>query len=105
MLLNQNKEFLIVGHGDVSTIFEKTYRLCRTLTEEPDLLNRVISSLENAVLDEIVGRQRKKPLNPAELSESFVGAIAELLIEAFSMSRTFAGSLVERHYAGFHAPA
>ena len=65
--------------------------LCRTLTEEPDLLNRVISSLESAVLDEIVGRQRNKPLNPAELSESFVGAIAELLIEAFSMSRTFAG--------------
>ena len=25
--------------------------LCRTLTEEPDLLNRVISSLESAVLD------------------------------------------------------
>ena len=52
--------------------------LCRTLTEEPDLLNRVISSLESAVLDEIVGRQeRNKPLNPAELSESIVGAIAE----------------------------
>jgi hypothetical protein len=31
--------------------------LCRMLTDEPDLLNRVISSLESAVLDEIVGRQ------------------------------------------------
>ena len=36
--------------------------LCRTLTGEPDLLNRVISSLESAVLDEIVGRQEK--MNP-----------------------------------------
>jgi hypothetical protein len=31
--------------------------LCHTLTDEPDLLNRVISSLESAVLDEIVRRQ------------------------------------------------
>ena len=80
--------------------------LCRTLTDEPDLLNRVISSLESAVLDEIVGRQEKnEPLNPADLSESIVGAITEMLSEAFPMSRAFAASLVERHYSGLHAPA
>ena len=33
--------------------------LCRTLTEEPDRLNRVLSGLESAVLDEFVGRQKK----------------------------------------------
>ena len=32
-------------------------------------------------------------------------AISEMLREAFSMSRAFAGSLVERHYTGLHAPA
>ena len=80
--------------------------LCRTLTDEPDLLNRVISSLESAVLDEIVGRQDKnEPLNPADLSESIVAAITEMLSEAFSISRAFAASLVERHYSGLHAPA
>ena len=80
--------------------------LCRTLTDEPDLLNRVISSLESAVLDEIVGRQEKnEPLNPADLSESIVGAITEMLSEAFSMSLVFAASLVERHDSGLHAPA
>src|SRR6267142_697771 len=80
--------------------------LCRTLTDEPDLLNRVISHLESAVLDEIVGRQDKnEPLNPADLSESIVGAITEMLSEAFSMSWAFAASLVERHYSGLHAPA
>ena len=80
--------------------------LCRTLTDEPDLLNRVISSLESAVLDEIVGRQEKnEPLNPADLSESIVAAITEMLSEAFSMSRAFAASLVERHYTGLYAPA
>lgn len=80
--------------------------LCRTLTDEPDLLNRVISSLESAVLDEIVGRQEKnEPLNPADLSESIAAAITEMLSEAFSMSRAFASSLVERHYSGLHAPA
>ena len=80
--------------------------LCRTLTDEPDLLNRVISSLESAVLDEIVRRQeRNEPLNPADLSESIVAAITEMLSEAFSMSRAFAASLVERHYSGLHAPA
>jgi hypothetical protein len=80
--------------------------LCRTLTDEPDLLNRVISNLESAVLDEIVRRQeRNEALNPAELSESIVAAITEMLSEAFSMSRAFAASLVERHYTGLHAPA
>jgi len=80
--------------------------LCRRLTDEPDLLNRVISSLESAVLDEIVGRQDKnEPLNPADLSESIAAAITEMLSEAFSMSRAFAASLVERHYSGRHAPA
>jgi hypothetical protein len=80
--------------------------LCRTLTDEPDLLNRVISSLESAVLDEIVGHQEKnEPLNPADLSESIVAAITEMLSEAFPMSRAFAASLVEEHYAGLHAPA
>ena len=80
--------------------------LCRTLTDEPDLLNRVISNLESAVLDEIVRRQeRNELLNPAELSESIVAAITEMLSEAFSMSRAFAASLVERHYSGLHAPA
>jgi hypothetical protein len=79
--------------------------LCRTLTDEPDLLNRVISSLESAVLDEIVGRQEKnEPLNPADLSESIVGAITEMLSEAFSMSWAFAASLVERHYTGCTHP-
>jgi hypothetical protein len=69
--------------------------LCRTLTDEPDLLNRVISSLESAVLDEIVGRQEKnEPLNPADLS--IVGAITEMLSETFSMRWAFAASLVER---------
>ena len=80
--------------------------LCRTLTDERDLLNRVIFSLESAVLDEIVRRQeRNEPLNPADLSESIVAAITEMLSEAFSMSRAFAASLVERHYTGLHAPA
>ena len=79
--------------------------LCRTLTDEPDLLNRVISSLESAILDEIVGRQEKnEPLNPADLSESIVGAITEMLSEAFSMSWAFAASLVERHYTGCTHP-
>jgi hypothetical protein len=69
--------------------------LCRTLTDEPDLLNRVISILESAVLDEIVSRQeRNKPLNPADLSESILAVITEMLSEAFSMSRAFAASLV-----------
>jgi hypothetical protein len=36
--------------------------LCRTLTGEPDLLNRVIPVWESAVLDEIVGRHEK--MNP-----------------------------------------
>jgi hypothetical protein len=85
---------------------EVAIALCRMLTDEPDLLNRVISSLESAVLDEIVRRQeRNEPLNPADLSESIVAAITEMLSEAFSMSRAFAASLVERHYAGLHAPA
>jgi hypothetical protein len=80
--------------------------LCRTLTDEPDLLNRVISSLESAVLDEIVRHHEgNEPLNPADLSESIVAAITEMLSEAFSMSRAFAASLVERHYTGLHAPA
>ena len=34
-----------------------------------------------------------------------VGAITEMLREAFSMNRAFAASLVERHYSGLHAPA
>jgi hypothetical protein len=68
--------------------------LCRTLTDEPDLLNRVLSSLESAVLDEIVRwQERNEPLNPADLSESIVAAIAELLSEALSMSRAFTASL------------
>ena len=80
--------------------------LCRTLTEEPDRLNRVLSGLESAVLDEFVGRQeRNEPLNPADLSESTVAAIAEMLREAFSLSRAFAASLVEQHYTGLHVPA
>ena len=80
--------------------------LCRTLTEEPDRLNRVLSRLESAVLDEFVGRQvGNEPLNPADLSESIVAAIAGMLGEAFSMSRAYAASLVERHYTGLHAPA
>jgi Family of unknown function (DUF6166) len=45
--------------------------LCRTLTEEPDRLDRVLSHLESAVLDEFVGcQERNEPLNPADLSES-----------------------------------
>ena len=80
--------------------------LCRTLTEEPDRLNRVLSGLESAVLDEFVGRQeRNEPLNPADLSESIAAAISGMLREAFSMSRAYAASLVERHYTGLHAPA
>jgi hypothetical protein len=80
--------------------------LCRTLTEEPDRLNRVLSGLESAVLDEFVGRQvGDEPLNPTDLSESIVAAISGMLREAFSMSRAYAASLVERHYAGLHAPA
>ena len=80
--------------------------LCRTLTEEPDRLNRVLSGLESAVLDEFVGRQvGNEPLNPADLSESIAAAIAGMLCEAFSMSRAHAASLVERHYTGLHAPA
>ena len=80
--------------------------LSRTLTEEPDRLDRVLSGLESAVLDEFVGRQeRNQPLNPADLSESIVAAIAGMLREAFSMSRAYAASLVERHYTGLHAPA
>ena len=80
--------------------------LCRTLTEEPDRLNRVLSGLESVVLDEFVGRQvGNEPLNPADLSESIAAAIAGMLCEAFSMSRAYATSLVERHYTGLHAPA
>ena len=80
--------------------------LCRTLTEEPDRLSRVLSGLESAVLDEFVERQeRNEPLNPADLSESTVAAIAEMLREAFSLSRAFAASLVEQHYTGLHVPA
>jgi len=80
--------------------------LCRILTEEPDRLNRVLCGLESAVLDEFVERQeRNEPLNPADLSESIVAAIAEMLREAFSMSRAFAASLVEQHYTGLHVPA
>jgi hypothetical protein len=80
--------------------------LCRTLTEKPDLLDRVISSLESAVLDEIVRHQKRDELfDPANLSESIAAAITEMLSEAFSMSRAFAGSLVERHYTGLYAPA
>ena len=80
--------------------------LCRTLTEEPDRLNRVLSGLENAVLDEFVGRQeRNEPLNPADLSDFIVAAIAEMLREAFSMSRAFAASLIEPYYTGLRAPA
>jgi hypothetical protein len=80
--------------------------LCRTLTEEPDRLNRVPCGLESAFLDDFVGRQeRNEPLNPADLSESIVAAIAEMLREAFSMSRAFAASLVEQHYTGLHVPA
>ena len=80
--------------------------LCRTLTEEPDRLNRVLSGLESVVLDEFVGRQAgNEPLNPADLSESIAAAIAGMLCEAFSMSRAYAASLVERHYSGLHAPA
>ena len=41
----------------------------------------------------------------ADLSESIVAAIAEMLREAFSMSRAFAASLVEQHYTGLHVPA
>jgi len=80
--------------------------LCRTLTEEPDRLNRVFGGLESVVLDEFVGRQeRNEPLNPADLSESIVAAIAEMLREAFSMSRAFAASLIEPYYTGLRAPA
>ena len=80
--------------------------LCRTLTEEPDRLDRVLSHLESAVLDEFVGcQERNEPLNPADLSESIVAAIAGMLREAFFMSRAYAASLVERHYTGLHAPA
>ena len=80
--------------------------LCRTLTEEPDRLDRVLSHLESAVLDEFVGcKERNEHLNPADLSESIVAAIAGMLREAFSMSRAYAASLVERHYTGLHAPA
>ena len=80
--------------------------LCRTLTEEPGRLSRVLSGLESAVLDEFVGcQERNEPLNPADLSESIVAAISRMLREAFSMSRAYAASLVERHYTGLHAPA
>jgi hypothetical protein len=69
-------------------------------------LGRVISSLESAVLDEIVRHQeRNELLNPADLSESIVAAITEMLSGAFSMSQAFAADLVERYYAGLHAPA
>jgi hypothetical protein len=77
--------------------------LCRTLTEEPDRLSRVLSGFESAVLDEFVGRQeRNEPLNPADLSESIVAAISGMLREAFSMSRAFAAVLVERQPACTH---
>ena len=85
---------------------EVSIALCRTLTDEPDRLNRVLSGLESAVLNEFVARQeRNEPLNPAVLSESIGGAIAEMLGETFPISRAFAGSLVERHCTGLHAPA
>ena len=42
--------------------------LSRTLTDEPDLLNRVISSLESAVLDEIVGRLERNECSQRDMS-------------------------------------
>ena len=42
--------------------------LCRTLTDEADLLNRVISSLESAVLDEIVGRLERNECSQRDMS-------------------------------------
>jgi hypothetical protein len=42
--------------------------LCRTLTDEPDLLNRVISSLESAVLDEIVRRLERNECGQRDIS-------------------------------------
>ena len=85
---------------------EVSIALCRTLTDEPDRLDRVLSGLESVVLDEFIGcQERNEPLNPADLSESIVAAIAGMLYEAFSMSRAYATSLVERHYTGLHAPA
>ena len=69
-------------------------------------MDRVISRLESAVLDEIVRhREKNEFFDPADLSESIVAAIAEILREALSMSPAFAGSLVERHYTGLYAPA
>jgi hypothetical protein len=49
--------------------------LCRTLTDEPDLLNRVIFSLESAVLDEIVGRLERNECGQRDMSheEGFEG--------------------------------
>ena len=52
-----------------------------------------------------IGPERIEPLNPAALSESIGGAIAEMLGEAFPISQAFAASLVEQHYTGLHAPA
>jgi hypothetical protein len=45
--------------------------LCRTLRDEPDLLNRVISSLESAVLDEIVRRLERNECGQRDMSHRF----------------------------------
>jgi hypothetical protein len=58
--------------------------LCRTLTEEPDAWTVSFRISKALVLDEFVGRQeRNEPLNPADLSESIVAAIAECCAKLF----------------------
>lgn len=78
--------------------------LCRLLTDKPELFSHAISSLENAVYDELFRRQEEEDESRAiDLSEAATAEkVAAMLSEAFPMSRAFADSLVERYYASLH---
>jgi len=78
--------------------------LCRLLTDKPDLFSRTISSLESAVYEEMFSRQGEEDESlVADFSEAAIAErLTAMLSEAFPMSQAFAGSLVERYYAGLH---
>ena len=76
--------------------------LCCLLTDKPDLFSRTICSLESAVYEEMFSRKGDEDESlVADFSEAAIAErLAAMLSEAFPMSRAFAGSLVERYYAG-----
>jgi len=77
--------------------------LCRLLTDKQDLFSRTISSLESAVYEKMFSRQGEEESLVADFSEAAIAErLTAMLSEAFPMSQAFAGSLVERYYAGLH---